>query len=369
MRAYLKKAFFISLCATFATVNFSFAYAQTLFPTDITSSINQFPTTTQQQIKSGLEALKEAAQSAGIEQYITLSSNPKYPKAYETVTVSIEGFSNEVGAAEIEWRINGARASQGKGQKNFSFKTGTLGSVFNIEAVIDTGSGAHIEKSVTFSASDVDLLWEANSYVPPFYKGKALYPLQGTVVITALPSVFENGSKVSTKNLLYTWKKDGLILGSLSGYGKNTLAIEGTFIGSSVSVSVEVSSSGGAKAAGAMSVKPQLPEVLLYEESPLYGVRLESALKSAFTMKEKETTILSIPYFFNLSEIGAGALVRTWALNGKTIEGREKEEAVTFRQPEEAGSSQVSVTIDNPSKVLQSAQGTMTLRFNKTNTQ
>jgi hypothetical protein len=257
MRAYKDTVFFISICALLGASYLSVAYAQTPFPTDISSSINQLSTTTQQQVQNQLELLKEAAKGAGIDQYISLSSTPKYPRANESVTVTIDGFANEIGESNIEWRVNGLWKSEGKGEKSLSFKTGTLGGVFDVKALIDTQAGTHIEKSLRVSVSEVDLLWEARSYVPAFYKGKALYPLQGSVVITALPSVFENGSRVSAKNLLYTWKKDGMVLGSLSGYGKNTLSVEGTFIGSAVTVSVEASSSGGSKALGNIQIEPQ----------------------------------------------------------------------------------------------------------------
>jgi hypothetical protein len=85
-------------------------------------------------------------------------------------------------------------------------------------------------------------------------------------------------------------------------------------------------------------------------------------------MKEKEITLLSVPFFFNLADLSSGNVTRTWTLNGKTIEGREKEAAITFRQPEEEGASQITVTVNNATKVLQSAQGSMLLKFNKTNT-
>ena len=93
-----------------------------------------------------------------------------------------------------------------------------------------------------------------------------------------------------------------------------------------------------------------------------WGANSESFCQTA----EKK---LSIPYFFNVTDIQAGNILRVWTLNGKKIEGRGSESAITFRQPDEAGSSQISVSVANGAKVLQSAQTNMLLRFNKTNTQ
>ena len=74
--------------------------------------------------------------------------------------------------------------------------------------------------------TSVDVLWSAYSYTPPFYKGKALAPSRGSVVLVALPQlVTRNGSPIEPKNIIYTWSRRGVILGKSSGLGKNQVVL------------------------------------------------------------------------------------------------------------------------------------------------
>ncbi len=86
-----------------------------------------------------------------------------------------------------------------------------------------------VTKDIPITPEDLDIIWQANSYVPPFYEGKALFPPVGTVSFVAMPGFIDsNGNPVNPKKLIYTWSQDTTVLGDKSGYGKNVLTVQGT---------------------------------------------------------------------------------------------------------------------------------------------
>lgn len=300
------------------------------------------------------------------QQPVTLSVSPTYPEPGGIVEATVVSYSFNIDNAFITWTFNGAVIKAGVGIKKVSLKIGGVGSTNSIKAIVETGGGVVTEKEVVIQPATVDLVWESESYTPPFYKGKALYAPQGEVVITALPNIVEFGSRVSSANLIFKWKKNGQVLGSLSGVGKNKLTLTGSLVESSMSISVEVTSSKSVvKASQKIIIRPATPKVVLYEDSPLYGIRFNNAIVNEFTMKEKELTLIATPYFFNAADKDAFALSHTWRLNNKKIEEGGNKNIITFRRPEEAGVSQVSLGVESQNKVLQSARSTITLKFEK----
>src|SRR3990167_10337236 len=70
-------------------------------------------------------------------------------------------------------------------------------------------------------AEEVDLLWQGNSYVPPFYEGRTLWSSQSRITFLAIPHGAGIGNPA---NLTYKWTKNGTVLGNINGVGKNTLS-------------------------------------------------------------------------------------------------------------------------------------------------
>lgn len=300
------------------------------------------------------------------DQYVTISVTPENPGPYEKIQAFINSYSINLNNSYITWTLNGNEIQSGAGVKNVEVAVGGIGNTYSLRAIIQTESGAIVEREVTIQPADVDLVWESQSYTPPFYKGKALYGPQGEVVITALPQVIEFGSRVSSSNLIFKWKKNGEVLGNLSGLGKNTLSFTGSIITSPVTITVEVTSPNSViKAVKKMVIRPSTPKVLLYENNPLYGIRFNNAITKEFSMSDSELTLIATPYFFSTSAQAGEILAHTWRLNNKKIEEGSNKNIITFRRPEEAGISQVSLGIESHNKVLQSARSTILIKFEK----
>mgnify|MGYP001579574390 CR=1 FL=1 len=316
---------------------------------------------------SQLQTLQDL-QKSQIAESVTLTSTPSFPKPLQKVLLQLEAFGPDLNSSYITWFVNGTARKAGNAQKNLEISAGKAGSATNIQVIIEPRGAAAIEKNITLQPADIDLVWEAVSYAPPFYKGKALYAAQGQVVVNALPYVVERGSKVSPESLIYKWEKDGKVLGSVSGYGKNTLILYGSIISRPMVISVEVTSPKSAvKTSGSVVINPTQTKVLFYEINPLYGIQYGSAVGKELVMKDNELTLIASPYFFSIEEKTFGKLSHKWTLNNKKIEEESGKDIITFRKPETVGTSQISLSIESDNKVLQSARNTVLLKFDDKN--
>lgn len=295
---------------------------------------------------------------------ITVQTIPEKPQPGDSVEASVESYATDLDRAEISWYLNDTLAQQATGKKKFSFKVGAVGSVTNILVLIKTSEGTLVQKTITFRPASLDLIWEAESYTPPFYKGKALYPYQGTVKIVAIPNfVTENGGILSEKNLVYNWSVDDKAVPNQSGYGKNFIYVNGSIPLKSTNVSVDVTSMDQSIAgSNSTTITPQSPGILLYEINPLYGLLTNQAMSRLINLQNEEIKLSATPYFFSLKNQSLPNFSYDWQLDGKTI-GTGKR-IVSFK-PEKGAVGNANVTIDlkNPNKIFQFTSSAFSLLF------
>ena len=169
--------------------------------------------------------------------------------------------------------------------------------------------------------SQVDLLMGTDSYVPPFYRGRAL-PGAGTN--TKLESIVRfqqrNGSFVSPGDIIYTWKVDGRVLGSLSGRGRSSLVVPSPTLKDSMTVALSVRSLDNAFYGDtSITIPTEKPIVLLYQNNPLWGVMYYNALTTQNTIAANEVTFAAVPYFANAGYPNDPRLIYAWSINGSPI--------------------------------------------------
>jgi len=185
------------------------------------------------------------AQALFTSEDISAVITPESPGPNQNVAVQIESFNFDLNKATISWYVNDKLLQSGVGITTFQFTSGALGKTTKLTIIANDGKN-RITKNLTFYPAEVNIVWEADSYTPPFYKGKAMYPNQGDIKIVALPNFIDkNGASLSPTKLAYTWKKDGTTLGSQSGYDKQAIVVPGGIMSRPFSVEVSVSSADG----------------------------------------------------------------------------------------------------------------------------
>lgn len=215
---------------------------------------------------------------------------------------------------------------------------------------------------VTGFAASVDLLWQASTYTPPFYEGKALWSNQSTITFTAIPQGFTNPS-----SLIYRWSKDDAILGNSSGVNKRSLTIYDTPLSLPVTVKVELLTAPDTEpvAENTVALKPSYVRLLAYEDNPLYGLMLNNEIGNSFAMKEQEVSFAAIPLYGQVTTRLAPAYTYTWLANGSDTRTGNK---VTYRAPDGAsGSSSIVLKANDSRVVVEPGDKTFNLSFDFSN--
>lgn len=217
-------------------------------------------------------------------------------------------------------------------------------------------SGIHAE-------GEVDLIWEANTFTPPFYEGLPLWSNESSITLTAIPNL----PNINPNSIIYRWSKNGTILGSLSGVNKNSLSFKDTVLSPPVKVTIDLFLENGSSPIGSATVllKPTPPKLLIFENNPLYGFMMNKTIRNTFTIREDEVTFSAVPLFSTVSKRTAAAFDYTWLTN--TGENRSGN-SVTYRAPDGAsGSASVTIRAIDSKIIAQPKEVSFLIKFNEQN--
>lgn len=296
---------------------------------------------------------------------VSVSAEPALPAPREKVVLTLTSYAVNLDTASISWSVNGTPALSGKGVKSFSFFAGEAGEAARVSvSVAPTGGQASIQ-SITLTPGEVDLVWEAvGSYAPPFYRGKALPSSESEIRVIALPNMKSGGTRLKAENLVYRWKRNQKTELGSSGYAKNSLSFKGGYEETLDRVEVTATTQDGAVGArGGAAIAISAPLIVFYEDRPLEGIHYEEALPARFTLGNEEMKVVAEPYFFSSRE--KDALPFEWRMNGKRTEGNEEDKSsITLRTPVGgSGIAALFLSIVHPSKLMQSKEGGLYLRY------
>ena len=300
-----------------------------------------------------------------LEEQISINISPVIPIPLKNVNISLEAFGTDLNRASITWKIDGTLAKKGTGEKSLDVIAGRVGEIKKIEITILPTNGQPIVKVINIIPEQVDIVWESQTYVPPFYKGKAMYTAQENVIVVAIPNFISAGKAVDPKTLVYTWRKDSEVDGETSGYGRNVFRFKGSILLPTNNIQVEVASVGKEKAKASIDLSPINPEVILYERNPLYGVLWNLALTGQQAFDVAEKSVEAFPYFIGASIKNSNNLSYEWSINNQKIGVSSSENSLVLRNEEnESGSTLVGVRVSNKNNFLQEGKGSVYLNFN-----
>ncbi|PIQ91352.1 MAG: hypothetical protein COV70_04245 [Parcubacteria group bacterium CG11_big_fil_rev_8_21_14_0_20_39_22] len=307
------------------------------------------------------------AQISSLSENLSMTVYPKHPLPNTQAKVHIESYLTDLKRANMSWYVNGSLALKGVGEKDLQLTLGGLGSATRVSVIIQTSEGSIIEKEMTIRPASVDLIWEVDSYRPPFYKGKSYFPYQGTIRVVAIPFIVgQDGSRINSNDLVFTWKKGDRVIGSESGVGVDTFIAEGDIPIRETVVSVEVRSFDDIYVAEkTIVVKPTSPTILFYRNDPFYGIMFNSALSNPFSFSSDEIEITSIPYSFNAERRNDPNILFSWSMNGTAlpVSGAGQSELVLRNEGNRSGQSLVSLRASHRSRIFQFADNDIRIQF------
>jgi len=308
------------------------------------------------------------AQILGSLATVEIALSPEYPQPGKLVEATVSSTSESVRAATIVWLLDGEIQQQEAGGVDFSFVVGDVGSSQTLAVLVKTPGGQVLTKTLTIQPSQVTLLWEANTYTPPFYKGRALYSSSSSISAEAIPYfVTKEGERYDSSELIYTWSKNGTILGDASGINASSLVTSGPKFFGDYILGVEVSSPDGNQLArSAARIKTTDPIIALYEHNPLTGVQYHSAFGSDHSLAgASQVEVQAVPYFMDVFKANDRALEYSWRVNGTEVFGTQDNPSLLSIQlsTNEDIATRIKVTINHALHLLQTGVGDFNVLF------
>lgn len=296
---------------------------------------------------------------------IIINSIPENPEPNQDVTVTLSSFAENLDNLSIVWTVNDKNFSTGIGKKSISLKAPSAGIETKIKAKISLPEG-DVEVNTIIRPSVMVLLWQAeDSYVPPFYKGKAMPTSDTFIKVVAIPEIKSGNSMVSSGNLVYNWQKDYSGLPSSSGFGRNYLIFKNDYLENSSNISVTASTTDQKySSGGSLKIEPVSPEIVFYAKNNDTGIAWEKSLKDSHEITGNET-IVGAPYFISPKDIRRPDLSFSWFINDIPVSVENfMKNSISIKSEEDAsGTSEIRLEVENKYQILQRISKVIKINF------
>ncbi|MSU44745.1 hypothetical protein EXS45_01005 [Candidatus Nomurabacteria bacterium] len=290
---------------------------------------------------------------------------PPNPAPYENISINLKSYVNNLDSVLISWSVNGKTTSSGIGKKSFLTTTPAAGEEMNITATVSLPNGA-INTKIIIKPSVMVLLWQANdSYVPPFYRGKALPTPDSEVKVVAMPEVRIGSSIISSQNMTYYWKKDYTNNVDGSGYGKNFFLYINDYLEDSNNISVTASTVDQKYSSSvSIDIETTQPKILFYKNDNNFGTIWEKTLLDMYKIQGREL-VEAAPYFISPKEIQNPILIWSWFINDNRVNLTSFKKYLMPLQAEAGthGTSILRLNIENRDKIFQTTNKEINIEF------
>lgn len=301
----------------------------------------------------------------GAESAVVISITPANPRPGETVTLRALSSLYDLSNSDIVWRVDGAIVAEGAGEVETKITVGKIGTAINVQVSIFSEDVA-ASGSARIVPARIDLLWEADSYVPVFYKGRALPSVGTSIKVLAIPHLLRaDGTSIPSNQITYTWRKNGTVLGSLSGRGKSSITTAAPFLFDSDTISVEaMAADKSVSATEFVRINTVEPRLRLYQNHPLFGRLQHQALLATTFIPEDEMTFEAIPYFANVKSLRDKSLSYDWEVNRTPVViDPDAPQSITINANSSTGVALIELGVQHNSNLLFNAQGSWEVNF------
>ncbi len=296
---------------------------------------------------------------------ITVNVIPENPRPNENTDITLSSFAANLDSVLISWSVNGKSVLSGIGKKSFSITAPAAGSETDIRVRILLPDG-EIEKTISIRPNVMILLWQAmDSFVPPFYKGKAMPTLDSEIKIVAMPEIKNNVGLVDSKNMTYAWKRDYSNEAEGSGYGKNYFLYTGDYLEGSSNIGVVATTVDQNYSSSAnITVGAVEPEISFYKKDSELGIIWERVLPPNHRIEGSEI-VVAVPYFISPGDIRRPELIFNWFINDVlTSVSNFRKNLMPLRVEEgTTGVSKLRLEIENTDKIFQTVSKEIELEF------
>ena len=297
----------------------------------------------------------------------SITATPEYPKEYTQTTISIESFSTDLDRSKTTWKENGVVVAQEVGLKTKTFTAPGNGTSKTVSVEVTTPAGYKLNSQYTLTPQAIDLLWEApDSYIPPFYRGKALAGEQSIVRVVAIPNFTKKGVLQDRDQTVYNWTKNNTQPEGVSGYGKSSFTFRLDPLKSSENIKLNVGTlNGDTQVEEKLNIRPVPTRVIFYETSPLLGTIFGQAFTTGLNLITNEITLVAEPYFFSGASDIRGNNSFVWNVGGGSVKNGSDPMRITLKKPGTPGKTDIAIKISHITKVMQEAGSKIFIVYDK----
>ena len=296
---------------------------------------------------------------------LTIEFSPATPAPGDTVTVSVHSSLIDIQESDVFWEANGKGIAQGKGVGSASVTAGALGVETRIVVTVVMPDGASASTEAIIHPNELDLLIDSDSYTPPFYRGWPR-PSAGTNLrLQAIPRFKRGNSLVPASELIYTWRRNGEVLGKISGRGRVSALIPVEHLFGTDIISVEARSTDNQLSYNSsISISADEPALTLYEDDPLYGILYHRALSPSAFISGAEATFAAVPFFVQTKNVSDPSLRFDWRVNSADIPANPKNPSeLTINAENSSGVAFIELDITHATNFYLNAKGTWNVTF------
>lgn len=291
---------------------------------------------------------------------LTIVASPAHPNPDSIVTLTAQSPLLDLQDSDVEWTVNGNSAGSGQSIK---VQLGALGTQTDV-AVIVSGASGDDSAQLSLVPTSIDLLWEATSYVPPFYQGRAL-PASGSMIrMLAVPHFVGSNGAIPASGIDFTWKINNAVDEAQSGIGESSATFPAAVLYDTDVITVDAQTPDGSLSGEAtISLRTGDPDLVLYEDDPLFGITYYQALGQSTVAAESETSFAAVPYFANAVSANDPSLSYSWNINGSTVATDPQDPSEITVNAQSAGVAQISVSVTDPSDPFFGTNGSWAVSF------
>ncbi len=200
----------------------------------------------------------------------------------------------------------------------------------------------------------VDIIVEADTHTPNFYKGRAEPSSGNPLRLVALPSI----ANVDPDTLTFAWTIDGTPLTSRTQSITVTApSADRILLGLRVS-----DKKGNLLAEKDEYISISNPQILFYEENQLRGLS-HTAIPNEYVLIGDEASIVAEPYFIGRNDTPPALLV-DWTIDGQKLLLDNNWKKINFTRPNvPVDQFKIDLTLRHQTKLSEQAEGKFTLRF------
>ena len=307
-----------------------------------------------------LVSAQTGAQFARFDTDLRLEMSPLHPRPGELVRINAHSTLIDLSLTALEWTENGKKIGGGISIADIEIKAGILGTETTVTVIVLEKGIERARESMRINPTELDLLWESDSYVPPFFRGRAI-PSAGTnLYLQAIPRFKRtNGSFIPVSDIAFTWRRNGYILQKVSGRGAAKAALGSpSFLGADT-ISVEARSSDNLfEAVESVRIPSVEPRLVLYENHPLFGVMYHDAFLPQNYRGEVEMSLLAVPYFAEAEMDSDNRLIYEWKVNGNAIANNpERPNSITINASGSSGLALVELALSHATNLFLNSFG------------